>query len=144
MKSRTASPVAVRLSGQTPTVPSSDDSVVVSISTSQPKSVEERLYLRWSTDMFVSSHMIEASGSEQNYAATIPWNWCAILRGNLHRGSHSGRIFRGNRLFNASDQQRLALCVGGQSERYRTVSFENAHGGATCATSSTSGIIPCN
>jgi len=67
-----APPVAVRLSGQTPTAPTSNDPVVVSISTSQPKSVEERVYLRWSTDMFVSSHVIEASGSGQNYAATIP------------------------------------------------------------------------
>jgi hypothetical protein len=67
-----APPVAVRLSGQTPTAPTSNDSVVVSISTSQPKSIEERVYLRWSTDMFVSSHMIAASGSGQNYTATIP------------------------------------------------------------------------
>jgi hypothetical protein len=67
-----APPVAVRLSGQTPTAPTSNDSVVVSISTTQPKSVEERVYLRWSTDMFVSSHMVAASGSGQNYAATIP------------------------------------------------------------------------
>jgi hypothetical protein len=67
-----APPVAVRLSGQAPTAPTSNDSVVVSISTTQPKSVEERVYLRWSTDMFVTSHMIAASGSGQNYSATIP------------------------------------------------------------------------
>ncbi len=81
-----APPVAVRLSGQTPTAPTSNDSVVVSISTSQPKSVEERVYLRWSTDMFVSSHMIQATGSGQNYAATIPAQqagtgvqYCAVI-----------------------------------------------------------------
>jgi hypothetical protein len=81
-----APPVAVRLSGQTPTAPTSNDSVAVSISTSQPKSPEERVYLRWSTDMFVSSHMIEASGSGQNYAATIPpqqagtgVQYCAVI-----------------------------------------------------------------
>jgi hypothetical protein len=67
-----APPVAVRLSGQAPTAPTSNDPVVVSISTTHPKSVEERVYLRWSTDMFVSSHIIEASGSGQNFAATIP------------------------------------------------------------------------
>jgi arylsulfatase A-like enzyme len=85
MKS-SAPPVAVRLSGQTPTAPTSNDSVVVSISTSQPKSVEERVHLRWSTDMFVSSHMIAASGSGQNYAATIPAQqagtgvqYCAVI-----------------------------------------------------------------
>ena len=81
-----APPVAVRLSGQTPTAPTSNDSVVVSISTSQPKSVEERVYLRWSTDMFVSSHVIQASGSGQNFAATIPAQqagtgvqYCAVI-----------------------------------------------------------------
>jgi arylsulfatase A-like enzyme len=67
-----APPVAVRLSGQTPTAPTSNNSVVVSITTSKAKSIEERVYLRWSTDMFVSSHIIAASGSGQNYAATIP------------------------------------------------------------------------
>ena len=67
-----APPVAVRSSTQTPTAPTSDDSVVVGISTSQPKSPEERVYLRWSTDMFVTSHVIEASGSGQDYSATIP------------------------------------------------------------------------
>lgn len=81
-----APPVAVRLSGQTPAAPTSNDSVVVSISTTQPKSVEERVYLRWSTDMFVSSHMIQASGSGQSYAATIPAQqagtgvqYCAVI-----------------------------------------------------------------
>src|SRR5436305_14878915 len=81
-----ALPVAVRLNVQTPTAPTSNDSVVVSISTTQPKSVEERVYLRWSTDMFVSSHMIQASGSGQNYAATIPAQqtgtgvqYCAVI-----------------------------------------------------------------
>lgn len=67
-----APPVAVRLSGQTPAAPTASDSVVVSIFTTQPKSAEERLYLRWSTDMFVSSHMVQAGGSGQNYTATIP------------------------------------------------------------------------
>ena len=67
-----APPVTVRLSGQTPTAPTSDDSVTVNIFTTQPKSAEERVYLRWSTDMFVNSHVVTATGLEQNYVATIP------------------------------------------------------------------------
>ena len=67
-----APPVSVSVSGQTPTVPTSNDSVVVSIVTSQPKSVEERIYLRWSTDTFITSHMVEAVGSGVNYSAMIP------------------------------------------------------------------------
>ena len=67
-----APPVTVRLNGQTPTTPTSDDSVVVSILTNQPKSAEERIYLRWSTDFFITSHLVEADGSGLNYSATIP------------------------------------------------------------------------
>ena len=67
-----APPVSVSWGGQTPTAPSSDDPVVVSIVTSQAKSVEERVYLRWSTDFFITSHLVEAAGSGVNYSATIP------------------------------------------------------------------------
>ena len=67
-----APPVSVRLNGQAPVNPTSDDSVEVNVFTTQPKSVEERIYLRWSTDFFVTSHMVEAMGSGQNYFATIP------------------------------------------------------------------------
>ena len=67
-----APPVTVRLNGQTPTTPTSDDSVNIGILTNQPKSVEERIYLRWSTDFFITSHMVEAAGSGLNYSATIP------------------------------------------------------------------------
>src|SRR2546430_10943439 len=65
-------PVSVSVSGQTPTAPTSDDLVVVSIVTSQSKSPEERIYLRWSTDTFITSHMVEAVGSGVNYSAVIP------------------------------------------------------------------------
>ena len=67
-----APPITVRLNGQTPTTPTSDDSVNIGILTDQPKSVEERIYLRWSTDFFITSHMVEAAGSGLNYSATIP------------------------------------------------------------------------
>ncbi len=67
-----APPVSVSVSGQTPIAPTSDDSVIVSVTTSQPKSVEERIYLRWSTDTYITSHMVEAVGSGVNYSAVIP------------------------------------------------------------------------
>jgi hypothetical protein len=67
-----APPTLVRLNGQTPTTPTSDDSVTIGILTNQPKSVEERIYLRWSTDFFVTSHIVEAAGSGLNYSAIIP------------------------------------------------------------------------
>ena len=67
-----APPISVRLNGQTPTTPTFRDSVRIGILTNQPKSVEERIYLRWSTDHFISSHMVAAAGSGLNYSATIP------------------------------------------------------------------------
>src|SRR6266446_6392541 len=44
-----APPVSLSRSGQTPTTPNPDDPVIVSVVTSQPESMEERIYLRWST-----------------------------------------------------------------------------------------------
>ena len=67
-----APPVSITVGAQTPMVPTSDDPVVVDILTSQPKSTEERIYLRWSTDFFMTSHLVEASGAGVNYTATIP------------------------------------------------------------------------
>ena len=67
-----APPVLLTVAGQTPVVPTSNDSVTVNIVTSQPKSAEERIYLRWSTDTYVTSHMVEAIGSGVNYSAIIP------------------------------------------------------------------------
>lgn len=67
-----APPVSVSRRGQSPETPRSDDPIVVSIVTSQVKSVEERIYLRWSTDFFITSHIVEAVGSGINYSATIP------------------------------------------------------------------------
>ena len=67
-----APPVSVSRSGQTPIAPTSGDPVLVSILTSQPKSTEERIYVRWSTDFFITSHLVQAAGSGVNYSATIP------------------------------------------------------------------------
>jgi hypothetical protein len=67
-----APPVSVGRTGQTPPVPTPEDPVVVNIGLSQPKSVEERVYLRWTTDSFITSHLIEADGSGTSYSATIP------------------------------------------------------------------------
>ena len=67
-----APPISVSRSGQTPAEPTPHDPITVSIATSQAKSVEERIYLRWSTDLFITSHLIEAEGSGVSYSATIP------------------------------------------------------------------------
>ena len=65
-------PVSVSVTGQTPAVPASSDPVAVSIVTNHPKSGHERIYLRWSTDTYITSHMVEAVGSGVNYLAVIP------------------------------------------------------------------------
>lgn len=67
-----APPLSVDRGGQTPGSPTSNDSVVVGIVTSQSKSPEERIYLRWSNDFFATSHLVQATGSGVNYSATIP------------------------------------------------------------------------
>ena len=67
-----APPVSVSRTGQTPDQPTPQDPIVVSIGLSQPKSVEERIYVRWTTDLFITSQLIEAQGSVTSYSATIP------------------------------------------------------------------------
>ena len=67
-----APPVTVSRTGQTPAAPMVEEPVVISIGLSQPKSVQERVYLRWTTDGFITSHLVEANGSEISYSATIP------------------------------------------------------------------------
>jgi hypothetical protein len=67
-----APPVTITTSGQTPEFPTAPDPVAIGMTTSQPKSAEERIYLRWSTDNFLTSHMVSATGSGANYSATIP------------------------------------------------------------------------
>src|SRR5437660_3328358 len=72
VRKTSAPPITVTRSGQTPANPGPHDPITVSIVTSQAKSVEERIYLRWSTDLFITSQLIEAQGSGVSYSATIP------------------------------------------------------------------------
>jgi hypothetical protein len=69
-----APPVTITRTGQAPEYPTSSDPITVTMTTNQPKSVEERVYLRWSNDWFITSHIIEASpgGNGVTYTATIP------------------------------------------------------------------------
>ena len=67
-----AAPISVSRTGERPAIPTPHDPITVRIATSQAKSVEERIYLRWSTDLFITSHLIEAEGSGVSYSAIIP------------------------------------------------------------------------
>jgi arylsulfatase A-like enzyme len=67
-----APPVSITRSGQTPAVPTASQPVVVNIALSDSKSPQENVYLRWSTDTFVTSHIVPATGSGTSYSATIP------------------------------------------------------------------------
>jgi hypothetical protein len=69
-----APPVGISRTGQDPQYPTPNDPIVVSIATSLPKSPQERVYLRWSKDWFITSHIIEATpgGDRLTYSATIP------------------------------------------------------------------------
>ena len=67
-----APPVSVSRSEQIPAAPNQGDPITVRIATSRAKSVEERIYLRWSTDTFITSSLIKATGSGVSYSATIP------------------------------------------------------------------------
>ena len=65
-------PIPVSRTEQIPAVPKPSDQITVKIATSQAKSSEERIYLRWSTDTFITSTLVEATGSGVSYSATIP------------------------------------------------------------------------
>ena len=67
-----APPVELSWSGQTPAAPTSADPTVVSFTTTQPPSPEEKLYLRWTTDTFTDSALVPATGSGTTYSAMIP------------------------------------------------------------------------
>ena len=67
-----APPITPSRTGQIPANPTPRNPIKVKIATSQQKSVEERIYVRWSTDFFITSHIIEAVGSGKSYSATIP------------------------------------------------------------------------
>ena len=84
-----APPVSITRSGQTPAVPTASQPVVVNIALSDSKSPQEHVYLRWSTDTFVTSHIVPASGSGTSYSATIPGQPSGtavqVLASHLHR-----------------------------------------------------------
>lgn len=67
-----APPIHVDRGGERPVSPPPSDPIVVSIVASQPPSVEEQIYLRWSTDFFITSQLVPAVGSGVNYSASIP------------------------------------------------------------------------
>jgi arylsulfatase A-like enzyme len=67
-----APPVTLTRASQTPATPLSGDPIVVTISTSQTPSLEERIYVRWTNDSYISSQMAPATGSGTSYSATIP------------------------------------------------------------------------
>ena len=67
-----APPIIPSRTGQTPPNPTPRDPITVNIATSLPKSPEERIYVRWSTDSFITSQLVEAQGSNISYSATIP------------------------------------------------------------------------
>jgi arylsulfatase A-like enzyme len=69
-----APPVRISRTGQAPEYPTSSDPITVTMTTNQAKSLEERIYLRWSNDWFITSHIIEATpgGDGLTYTATIP------------------------------------------------------------------------
>jgi len=69
-----APPVTISRTRQAPEYPTSSDPITVTMMTNKVKSVEERVYLSWSNDWFITSHIIEASpGSDGvTYTVTIP------------------------------------------------------------------------
>ena len=67
-----APPITPSRAGQTPANPTPRDPIKVKIATSGRKSAEEHIFVRLSTDSFITSQIIEAIGSGKNYSATIP------------------------------------------------------------------------
>ncbi len=65
-------PIAVRRTSQSPAHPAPTKPITVNIVTSKTKSPEERIYVRWSNDSFITSHMVSATGSGRNFSAVIP------------------------------------------------------------------------
>lgn len=67
-----APPISLTRTAQVPAALVPDNPVVVSMATSQSKSPEERIYLRWTSDGFVTSNLVLATTSGGDYSATIP------------------------------------------------------------------------
>lgn len=67
-----ARPVGITSVSTTPTFPTGGQSVTVNITLSGPKSPEERVFVRWTTNSWTSSAFVEATGSGANFSAVIP------------------------------------------------------------------------
>lgn len=68
----TARPVTVTFAGQTPAFPAPGEAVTVNINLSAPKSAEENIYVRWTTNNWATCDFVLASGSGTAYTAVIP------------------------------------------------------------------------
>ena len=109
-----APPVELLWSGQTPAAPTSADPTVVSFTTTQPPSPEEKLYLRWTTDTFTDSPLVPATGSGNDLLGDDPSAAgkyaCAIYDCQLDRRSHALYQVRHNRRPDFSEHDQLSLC----------------------------------
>ncbi len=67
-----APPITVSRRSQEPAQPTATDPIVIRLATSRAKSPEERVYVRWSNDGFITSQLVAATGAGKSYTATIP------------------------------------------------------------------------
>ncbi len=66
-------PISVKLASQVPPTPRTNDSVTLNINLSAPKSPEETIYVRWTTNAYAASTMEACTSvTPTNYTATIP------------------------------------------------------------------------
>jgi len=70
----TTNPVSVAFSGINPAFPTSSEQAVISITLSAPKSPEENIYVRWTTNSWASSsfQLAVVTGNPLIYTATLP------------------------------------------------------------------------
>lgn len=67
-----AKPVGISTVTATPAFPTASEPVTVHITLSGPKSPQERIFVRWTINNWVTSSFAEATGSGVNYSAVIP------------------------------------------------------------------------
>ncbi|MEI6084660.1 MAG: TIM-barrel domain-containing protein [Verrucomicrobiota bacterium] len=72
-------PVAVAFSNISPAFPSSNETVTITITLSAPKSAQENIYVRYTTDNWASSQFVLATGAGTIYTAVLP----AVPHGTL-------------------------------------------------------------
>ncbi len=66
-------PISVHLASQAPVAPRTNDTVTLTINLSAPKSPEETVYVRWTTNAFATSSMQACTPmTPTNYTTTIP------------------------------------------------------------------------